>query len=87
MPCYKALQRILSMEYYAGRAEGRRSPYATDIVFKHQYDLKTIYEQISRTMIHAVKPENIATFLGRKMHGNYQDEMGNNFNTHIEGIR
>jgi len=34
-----------------------------------------------------VKPENIATFLGRKLNGNYQDEMGNQFNTRIEGTR
>ena len=40
-----------------------------------------------RTAIHTVKPDNIATFLGRKLHGNYQDEMGNNFNTRIMGTR
>jgi hypothetical protein len=34
-----------------------------------------------------VKPENVATFLGKKLHGNYQNEMGNNFNTRIEGTR
>jgi hypothetical protein len=34
-----------------------------------------------------VKPDNIATFLGRKLNGNYQGEMGNRFNTRIEGTR
>ena len=33
-----------------------------------------------------MKPD-IATFLGRKLNGNYQDEMGNRFNTRIEGMR
>ena len=61
--------------------------YATDIIFKSQKNLKTIYENISRTAIHAVKADNIATFLGRKLHGNYQDEMGNDFSTRIEGTR
>jgi len=61
--------------------------YATDIVFKKQKDLKAIYENISRTAIHSVKPDNIATFLGKKMHGNYQDEMGNDFSTRILGTR
>lgn len=61
--------------------------YATDVVFKKQADLRTLYEQIVRTAIHSVKPENIATFLGRKLHGNYQGEMGNNFNTRIQGTR
>ena len=64
-----------------------QSEYATDIVFKKQADLQDIYGQLTRTAIHTVKPENIATFLGRKLHPNYQDEMGNNFNTRIEGTR
>lgn len=59
--------------------------YATDIIFKRKSDLKLIYDEIVRTAIHSVKPENIATFLGRKLHGGYQDELGNNFNTRIEG--
>jgi hypothetical protein len=61
--------------------------YATDIVFKRQSDLRTLYDQIVRTAIHSVKPENIATFLGRKLHCNYQGDMGNNFNTRIQGTR
>lgn len=59
--------------------------YATDIIFKKQEDLKDIYSVLTRTAIHAVKPDQIATFLGRKMNGNYEDEMGNNFSTRIEG--
>jgi len=64
-----------------------QAEYATDIVFKHQKDLEIIYENISRTAVHAVKADDIATFLGRKLHGNYQDEMGNDFSTRIEGTR
>ena len=61
--------------------------YATDIVFKRQADLAAIYDNLTRTAIHAVKADNIATFLGRKLNGNYQDEMGNRFNIRIEGTR
>jgi hypothetical protein len=61
--------------------------YATDIIFKHQRDLRYIYDNLTRTAIHTVKPDNIATFLGKKLHGKYQGEMGNNFNTRIEGTR
>ncbi len=64
-----------------------QAEYATDIVFKRQKDLKPIYETISRTAIHAVKADDIATFLGRKLHGNYQGEMGNDFSTRITGTR
>ena len=61
--------------------------YATDIVFKRQADLGPIYDVISRSAIHAVKAGNVATFLGRKLNGNYEDEVGNNFSTRIEGTR
>jgi hypothetical protein len=61
--------------------------YATDIVFQRQADLQAIYGELIRTAIHTVKPDDIATFLGRKLHGNYQDEMGNRYNVRIEGTR
>ncbi len=61
--------------------------YATDIVFKRQQDLQNIYDQLVTTAIHTVKPDNIATFLGKKLHPNFQGEMGNNFNTRIQGTR
>src|SRR5437016_3167059 len=61
--------------------------FATDIVFAKQVALQAIYDRLIRAAIHTVKPDNSATFLGRKLHGNYQDEMGNRFNTRIEGTR
>jgi len=61
--------------------------YATDIVFQRQRDLALVYEVITRTAIHAVKAEQVATFLGRKLTGNYKDELGNDFSTRIEGTR
>jgi hypothetical protein len=64
-----------------------QAEYATDIVFKKQKDLQAIYEQLIATAIHTVKPENIATFLGRRLHGKYQDEMGNQYNVRIQGSR
>ncbi|GFP35854.1 hypothetical protein HKBW3S43_01641, partial [Candidatus Hakubella thermalkaliphila] len=64
-----------------------QAEYATDIIFKKQSDLKLLYEPLIRCAIHSVKPDNIASFLGRKLHWNYQGEMGNNFNTRILGTR
>jgi len=61
--------------------------YATDVVFKKQADLKDLYNSLVRTAIHSVKPENIASFLGQKLNGNYKGEMGNRFNTRILGTR
>ena len=61
--------------------------YATDVVFKKQEHLKPIYEDLIATAIHTVKPANIATFLSQKIHGNYEGEMGNNYNIRLEGSR
>jgi len=61
--------------------------YATDIVFKRQNDLADLYQELIRTAIHAVKPENVASFLGRSLHGNFEDELGNRFDTRISGTR
>ena len=61
--------------------------YATDIVFHKQAHLAAIYDNLVRTAIHTVKPDNIATFLGRKLNSQYEGEIGNRFNIRIEGTR
>lgn len=61
--------------------------FSTDLVFRRRDDLQAIYGSLTRTAIHTVKPDNIATFLGRKLSPLYQGEMGNRFNTRIEGTR
>ena len=54
--------------------------YATDLVFKRRADLQAVYPHLVETLIQAVKPQDIATFLGRKLHGNYQGELGSRLN-------
>ena len=63
--------------------------YATDVVFRRQADLQPIYETLVRTAVHAVRPPQIATFLGRKnkLASNNTEEIGNDFNTRIQGTR
>ena len=61
--------------------------YALDLVFKRPAALAAFYPHLLETLIHAVKPQDIATFLGKKLHGNYQGEVGNNLNTRIQGTR
>jgi hypothetical protein len=63
--------------------------YATDVVFRRQADLQPIYETLVRTAVHAVKPPQIATFLGRKykLNSNNTEEIGNDFDTRIHGTR
>jgi hypothetical protein len=59
--------------------------YATDVVFRRQADFQPLYEAITHTAIHAIKPEHVSTFLGRKLTNSYLDEVGNDFHTRIEG--
>jgi predicted transcriptional regulator len=79
-PVYKELQ--LRYHWSVMQAE-----YSTDIVFKKQEDLQLVYPELIATAIHTVKPENITTFLGRKLDSRYHGEIGNNYNVRIEGSR
>lgn len=64
-----------------------QAEYATDLVFKDQQALQAFYPYLLENLIQAVKPADIATFLGRKLHGNYQGELGNRFNARWLGTR
>jgi hypothetical protein len=81
---YCPVVRQLAVGYHWSLMQGE---YATDIVFRRQRDLAPVYQAITRTAVHAVKAEHVATFLGRKLNGNYKDELGNDFSTRIEGTR
>ena len=64
-----------------------QAEYATDLIFKQRADVQAFYPRLLETLIHTVKPENIATFLGRKLHGNFQGEVGSRFNVRMMGTR
>jgi hypothetical protein len=65
----------------------RQVEYATDVGFRQAKDLAPIYEHAVRTAVHAVKAEQVATFLGKKLDGRYQGELGNDFSIRIQGTR
>jgi len=60
---------------------------ATDIMFKQPGDLAPLYDEIVRTAIFTVKPDNIATFLGQRITYNCKKEVGTNYNQRILGTR
>jgi hypothetical protein len=62
-----------------------QAEYAMDIIFKDRQKLSIVYDSLIRAAVHTVKPDHIATFLGRKLNGNYQGEAGNYFTTRIQG--
>ncbi len=61
--------------------------FATDVVFHQQTQFQPLYEAITRTAVQAVKVDQVATFLGRKLTTAYQGEVGNDFSTRIQGTR
>lgn len=61
--------------------------YATDIIFKRPEDLAPLYDSLVRNAVHVVRAEHVATFLGRKLDPRYTGEVGNDFNTRIQGTR
>jgi hypothetical protein len=71
---YCPVSTDLKLTYYWSIMQAE---YATDLVFKSRNTLPAFYPPLLETLTHAVKPADIATFLGRKLNGNYQGEMGN----------
>jgi hypothetical protein len=61
--------------------------YATDVVFNSRDALAPLYEHLVRSAVHVVRAEHVATFLGRKLDPRFQGEVGNDFNTRIQGTR
>ena len=64
-----------------------QTEYATDIVFKSKEDLAPLYDHLVRSAVHVVRAEHVATFLGKKLDLRYLGEVGNDFNTRIQGTR
>lgn len=59
--------------------------YATDLVFRSEATLKPLYEQLAREAVLAVKAEQVASFLGKKITPLLAQELGSRFATRIEG--
>lgn len=81
---YCSVTTVLGLEYSWSIMQAE---YATDLVFKDQRALQAFYPHLLEALIQAVKPADVATFLGRKLHGNYQGDMGNRFNVRWLGSR
>jgi hypothetical protein len=62
-----------------------QAEYATDVVFEDGQSLPPIYQELIRTLSHAVKPDNVAMFLGKRLDAQYEGELGGQFSTRIEG--
>jgi len=59
--------------------------YSSDLIFRSETILKPLYEQLSREAVLAVKAEQVASFLGKKITALLAQEIGSRFATRIEG--
>jgi hypothetical protein len=59
--------------------------YSTDLVFRSEATLKPLYEQLTRQAVLAVKAEQVATFLGKRITPQLAQELGSRYATRIEG--
>ena len=60
---------------------------STDIVFRNREVLQGVYSEIIKTAVFSVNPDNIATFLGKRITYNCVKEIGTNYNQRILGTR
>ena len=64
-----------------------QAEYATDVTFHSQKTLESIYDPLIRLAIHTIRVEHVATFLGKKLNTNFQNEAGNRFDVRLQGTR
>lgn len=61
--------------------------YAMDICFKKQEVLQPMYNEIIKTAVHTVNPDNIANFLGKRFSVLFEGESGSKYDRRILGTR
>ena len=62
-----------------------QTEYSTDLVFRSRETLAPLYEQLSREAVLAVKAEQVASFLGKRITPQLAQEVGSRFSTRIQG--
>jgi len=72
----------LSYNYSISQVE-----YACDILFKNEEALKPLYDNIIKTAMHTVTPDNIANFLGKRFSVSFEGEAGSRLGRRILGTR
>lgn len=88
----RVLDRYARLCYPVETTAGQRyhwslmqAEYSTDPVFRSREALAPLYEQLSRESVLAVKADQAATFLGKKVTPQLAQELGSRFQTRIQG--
>jgi hypothetical protein len=61
--------------------------YSCDILFRDESSLKPLYDNIIKTAMHTVTPDNIANFLGKRFSVLFEGEAGSRLGRRILGTR
>jgi hypothetical protein len=61
--------------------------YATDVMFKSRKDLESIYPDFAEHAAFCFKSDDVMTFLGRKLNGNFKGEIVSDIKRRWQGIR
>ncbi len=64
----------------------KQCEYATDIIFKGD-TLQQLYPEMTKKAIHTVKLEDICSFLGKKLHGNFKGDVEKKYQIRIMGTK
>ncbi len=81
-PLLKTLLRGMRYYWVIDQAE-----FATDIMFKDRSSLKDLYTRLQRHAAVCLSAEDILMFLGRKLNGNFQGEVTNDYKKRWPGGR
>jgi len=60
---------------------------ATDVMFKDRSALKLLYEKLAKHATLCFSAEDVLTFLGRKLHGNFRGQVLNHYKKRLPGVR
>jgi hypothetical protein len=81
-PLLRGLLRHMRYYWVIDQAE-----FATDVMFPDRATLKPLYEVLLRHALLCFRPEDILTFLGRKLHGAFKGEVLTEYRTRWPGAR
>ena len=81
-PLMKTL--LKGMDYYWVTEQAE---FATDVMFHSPTALAGLYENLLRHATHCFSAEDVLTFLGRKLNGNFAGEVGNDYKKRLPGAR
>lgn len=83
-PILKRITKIFSSGYYWCLDQ---CEYATDVMFKSRKDLEKIYPDLVEHATLCFNCEDVMTFLGRKLQGNFQGEIVSDRKRRPQGVR